>query len=165
MIIITMGVSGCGKTTVGQLLAEQIGCKFYDADDFHPTNNIEKMRQGVGLSDEDRTPWLLTLNKMLIGESNQSRDIVLACSALKKTYRDMLSENIDDIKFIFLQGDFDLISQRLSQRSGHYMNPDLLQSQYDTLEEPDIKEKVIAINIGESPQAIIDKIVSIISTN
>lgn len=161
MIIITMGVTGCGKTTVGQLLAEELGWEFYDADNFHPTENVEKMRRGQSLDDNDRVPWLESLNRVLRKSSNQKQSAVLACSALKKTYRDIISSDLNQICFVFLNGDYELINKRLATRTGHYMNPELLQSQYDTLETPGLEENFICVNIGGSPQSIVDEVKSL----
>jgi gluconokinase len=156
MIVIVMGVSGCGKTTVGELLAERLGCDFSDADDFHPAANVEKMRAGSPLSDDDRRPWLQTLRRAIEGWQAAGESRVIACSALKAAYRDLLSPQGDAI-FVFLTGSSETIAARLEARKGHYMNPGLLASQLATLEEP---ADAIAVNIAPPPAAIADKIMA-----
>ena len=136
MLIILMGVTGSGKTTVGRLLADELGWEFYDADDFHSPANIEKMKRGIPLDEADRKPWLETLNDLIRNRLEHGENGVLACSALKKSYRDYLL--IDEgVHLIYLMGDYELIKERLSDRSGHYMNPKLLDSQFESLEEPE----------------------------
>ena len=156
MIVIVMGVSGCGKTTVGELLAERLGCAFSDADDFHPAANVEKMRAGSPLSDDDRRPWLQALRQAIEGWQAAGESRVIACSALKAAYRDLLSPQGDAI-FVFLTGSRETIAARLEARKGHYMNPGLLASQLATLEEP---ADAIAVNIALPPAAIADKIMA-----
>ena len=152
-----MGVSGCGKSTVGTLLAERLKIPFYDGDDYHPEPNIEKMSSGTPLNDEDRLPWLLRINEVAI-QSLENNGCVFACSALKEDYRDILSSTIaDQCQFVFLQGSFDLILQRMQDRN-HFMPPDLLQSQFDTLEEP---SDALTIDIQVSPDKIIEAILQI----
>lgn len=135
MIIILMGVTGSGKTTVGKLLAAELGWSYYDADDFHSPANIEKMRRGVALDDADRQPWLETLRNLVRDCLEQKENCILACSALKQSYRDYLLLS-DEVRLVYLRGNYDLIERRLSDRSGHYMNPKLLRSQFEILEEP-----------------------------
>jgi gluconokinase len=130
-----MGVSGSGKTTVGRLLARRLEWAFLDADDFHSPASVDKMRRGEALTDADRGPWLDALADALRHRLSARESVVLACSALKSTYRDVL--RVDDrVRFAFLRADPDLLHQRLAGRAGHYFNPDLLQSQLDTLEPP-----------------------------
>jgi carbohydrate kinase (thermoresistant glucokinase family) len=156
MVIIVMGVSGCGKTTVGNLLAERLALPFYDADDFHPVENVEKMQSGEPLNDADRHPWLAALS-WEIEKWNQTDGAVLACSALKKTYRDILNpDKSDQVRFVFLKGSQKLILNRLKNREGHYMPPELLQSQLDALEEP---ENALDVSIEKSPDEIVDMII------
>src|SRR5688500_8245331 len=131
-----MGVSGSGKTTLGQALARRLGWDFFDADDFHPPENIVKMAAGIPLSDSDRAPWLASLHDQLLSTLKAGRHPVLACSALKATYRARLLEGIDGIAIIFLKGSYKLIWSRMSARERHYMKPEMLQSQFDALEEP-----------------------------
>lgn len=132
MLYIIMGVSGCGKSTVGKLLADKLNLPFFDADDFHPKANIEKMSLGIPLSDSDRLPWLQQLADLL--QDCQSSGAVLACSALKESYRQIL--NASTVNWVLLDGSMEQIYQRLQSRKGHFMKPDLLQSQFDTLEKP-----------------------------
>jgi gluconokinase len=153
MIIILMGVSGCGKTTIGKQLALEKGMPFFDADDFHPKENIEKMKNNISLTDEDRFPWLHVLaEKIRVWE--QSGGAILACSALKKSYRKILSKHVH-VVWIFLSGSFELISNRLENRSNHYMKTSLLQSQFDTLEIP---SDAIQINIDNTIENMINLI-------
>lgn len=158
MVIVVMGVSGCGKTTIGKLLSEKLQIPFYDADDFHPEENVNKMASGTPLNDEDRKPWLLALASQ-ISQWNQKKGAVLACSALKKSYRELLGSNIapDTIIFVYLKGNQELIKNRLQERNGHYMPPELLDSQFKTLEEP---ENAIAVPISDSPENIVSTIIN-----
>lgn len=128
-----MGVSGSGKTTVGQRLAVKLGAKFLDADDFHPAANVEKMRNGIALTDADRAPWLASLAETL----KETPSFVLACSALKAGYREVLQDAVPDMRVVWLDGTAELIRQRLGARAGHFMSPTLLESQFATLEIPD----------------------------
>jgi gluconokinase len=156
MIIVLMGVSGCGKTTVGMLLAERLGCGFSDADSFHPSANVEKMRLGTPLTDADRWPWLHALRAAIDGWNADGRDQVLACSALKQAYRDILSPT-GDVTFVFMKGSADVIGSRLAERRGHYFNPALLASQFAALEVP---KDAFEVDIGQTPEAIADAIVA-----
>jgi len=131
-----MGVSGSGKTTLGKALAEKLGWDFFDADDFHPPENIAKMTAGIPLSDSDRAPWLAALHYQLLSTLSVDRHPVLACSALKETYRAKLLEGMDGITVIYLKGSYDLILSRMSTREDHFMKPGMLQSQFGELEEP-----------------------------
>lgn len=146
-----MGVSGSGKTTVGSLLAKELNCKFYDADDFHSESNKEKMSKGIALTDADRITWLNDLRELIKTVSEENASGVLACSALKEAYRGMLQVN-DQVKFVYLKGSFEQIEQRLSERKNHYMPVKLLRSQFDALEEP---KDVLTIDISHTPQEII----------
>lgn len=148
MIIIIMGVSGSGKTTIGSLLAKELNWKFYDADDFHSESNKEKMSKGIALTDEDRASWLSALQNLI---RNKKDSFTLACSALKGTYRDILKVN-DEVKFVYLKGSFEEIEARLNQRKNHYMPTTLLKSQFDALEEP---KDALIIDISNTPQEII----------
>lgn len=131
-----MGVSGCGKTTVGEMLARELDLPFYDADNFHPRENVEKMRKGIPLSDEDRAPWLKTLAAE-IAQWTRTGGAVLACSALKDNYRRILGFSLPEkIQFVYLKASFEEIFARLNKRKGHYFPAELLQSQFDALEEP-----------------------------
>jgi len=156
MILILMGVSGSGKTVVGQLLAAALGWPFYDGDDFHPEANIKKMRSGIPLDDDDRDLWLAALRRLIEQQLQNGASAVLACSALKQKYRDRLQEGRpDEIRFVYLKGEFALIQQRLQGRQGHFMNPKLLQSQFEALEEP---EEVLTIDVAQEPAVIVDLI-------
>jgi carbohydrate kinase (thermoresistant glucokinase family) len=153
MIIILMGVSGCGKTTIGKQLAIEKGLPFFDADDFHPILNIEKMKNNISLTDEDRLPWLTVLSEnMKIWQ--KSGNVILACSALKESYRKILSNEVS-VFWVFLSGSFELISNRLEDRTNHYMKNTLLQSQFDILEVPN---DALHINIDDSIENIIKQI-------
>jgi len=157
VIVIVFGVSGAGKTTIGKLLAEELGWQFYEADDFHPRANIEKMRSGLPLTDEDRWPWLERLREQIMRSLAAKENAVLACSALKRVYREHLRVS-GDVKFVFLRGDYALIERQLRRRRGHFMSPALLQSQFADLEEPQPDEDVLTIDLGRSPQELVDEI-------
>jgi carbohydrate kinase (thermoresistant glucokinase family) len=161
MITIIMGVSGCGKTTIGRLLSEKMGVPYYDADDFHTPSNIEKMERNIPLNDEDRLPWLQILaNKMESLENNSGA--VLACSALKESYREILASKISNINWVYLAGSFNLIKSRIESRHGHYMKSDLLKSQFKALEVPDYG---VHISIDKSPETIVNTITSKIKSS
>jgi len=142
--IIVMGVSGCGKTTVGRAAAERLNATFLDADDFHPAANVEKMRTGTPLNDEDRDPWLAALNRELCERSQREERVVLACSALKLSYREAIGAQLAHVDWIFLDGSFEVIAERMRARANHYMPESLLRSQFAVLERP---EKAICISI------------------
>jgi len=150
-----MGVSGCGKSSVGKALAKAIDLPFYDADDFHPEANILKMEKGLPLEDKDRYPWLKILNELIKDKENEG--LVLACSALKDSYRRTLEANLNKkVNWIFLSGSKELILERLNQRSGHFMPIDLLNSQLEALEFP---EEAIEISIQPSVEKIVKNII------
>lgn len=151
MIVVLMGVSGSGKTLIGQLLAQRQGWTFIDADDHHSPENIAKMRQGTPLQDEDRWPWLDKLNALLKRTADQGDSVVLACSALKQRYRDRIATGVPDVRWAYLKGGFDLIRARLEVRKGHYMKAGLLESQFAALEEP---SDAIVLDIDATPDAI-----------
>ena len=132
-----MGVAGSGETAFGQMLAERLGWDFFDADDFHPSENIAKMAAGIPLDDSDREPWLAALANLLASTLQAGKHPVLACSALKDSYRKKLLNGKNDIALIYLKGSYDLIWSRISARQGHYMKPTMLQSQFEILEEPE----------------------------
>ena len=155
-MIVIMGVSGCGKTTIGKALAKQLGLPFFDADDFHPQSNIDKMKQGTPLTDHDRMPWLSLLADH-IKTWDEHGGAVLACSALKESYRNILASQSKNMTWIYLKGSFELIQSRLEQRELHYMKSGLLQSQFDALEEPDYG---IHITIENHPEQILSTLIS-----
>ena len=159
MIVLLMGVTGAGKTTVGALLARQMGWEFADADSFHSAANVEKMRRGIALTDEDRAPWLRALHDFMAERSAASRDLVLACSALKRAYRQKLCEGLD-IKLVYLHGKQEYIVERLRGRRGHYAPASLVASQFADLEEPDDDEpeEVAVVEIDHSPEEIVAEI-------
>ena len=157
MIVIIFGVSGAGKTTVGRSLARELGWGFIEADDFHPAANIEKMRSGHPLTDKDRWPWLEGLRQQIERSLSAGENTVLACSALKRVYRDHLRVS-DEVKFVFLRGDYAVVEKQLHNRKRHFMNAALLQSQFDDLEEPQPDEKVLTIEMGRTPEDIVEKI-------
>jgi 6-phosphogluconate dehydrogenase len=156
-VIYIMGVSGSGKTSIGQLLAEKTGYAFYDADQFHPQSNIDKMKAGVPLSDEDRWPWLVNINNFATEKIN-STSIIIACSALKQVYRNQLSKEIElQCRWIFLKGDYETILHRMEKRPGHFMPTSLLQSQFDISEAP---LNAITADIKLSPDQVVEYIIS-----
>ena len=157
MIVIVFGVSGAGKTTIGKLLAEQLGWQFYEGDDFHPRANIEKMHSGRPLTDEDRWPWLERLREQITRSITAKDSAVLACSALKRAYRDRLRVS-DDVTFVFLRGDYALVAEQLRHRRGHFMNPELLRSQFADLEQPEPDEDVLTTELGRTPQELVEDI-------
>lgn len=155
-----MGVSGSGKTTVGLALAERLGWRFFDADAYHPPDNIDKMARGRPLTDADRQPWLETLRDLIRDHLAEDRPLVLACSALKQHYRDTLGDvATGSVTFVYLQGSFDVIYQRMQQRD-HFMKPNMLQSQFDTLQEP---TDAIVVTIDRPVDEIVRKILSDLS--
>ncbi|WP_145276748.1 gluconokinase [Tautonia plasticadhaerens] len=155
MIIVLMGVSGSGKTTVGEVLADRLGWPFHDADAYHPEANIEKMHRGIPLDDDDRRPWLEALAELIDRTYERGEDIVLACSALKHSYQDYLKHDLADVRYVCLCGPEELIADRLAAREGHFMNPDLLESQLELLEPP---EDAIRVDISGTPGEIAGEI-------
>lgn len=154
MFIIYMGVSGCGKTTIAKMTAEALGVPYYEGDAYHPQDNVEKMSRGIPLTDEDRDQWLQRLSDLLQEKLAKGDSGVLSCSALKEKYRDRLNVDPQRIRFIYLKGPYELILNRMTARSAHYMPAELLQNQFDTLEEP---EDIFTIDIDQPPEAILDK--------
>jgi gluconokinase len=151
MRVIVMGVSGSGKSTVGRLLAARLGCEFLDGDDFHPPENVRKMAAGMPLADDDRWPWLKNLNGKLLA----APEVVLACSALKASYRRVLAEDLADCRFVHLRGDIELIRSRLAQRKHRYMPASLLESQFAALEPP---AGAIEVDIVQAPERCVAEI-------
>ena len=155
-IFIVMGVSGTGKTTIGKLIAEKLDIPFFDGDDFHPKENIEKMASGEPLNDQDRQGWLAELNRLAI--QHRKNGLVIACSALKEKYRTLLRNSIEEnTEFIFLDASFEQIKKRMEKRKGHFMPPALLQSQFDTLEPP---RKAIQVDVSQEPKKILEQILA-----
>jgi gluconokinase len=155
MVLILMGVSGSGKTTIGQRLAHELGWPFYDGDDFHPQANIDKMRQGAPLTDDDRASWLGALRQLIDDMLAANQSAIIACSALKQAYRDRLAGPHQDVVFVYLKGSYALIRQRLLERQGHFMRAGLLASQFETLEEP---ERALTVDIAQEPGVIIAQV-------
>jgi len=156
MIIVLMGVSGAGKTTIGELLAVRLGWRFIDADDYHPRENVAKMAAGIALEDADRWPWLDALNRRL----REEHDAVVACSALKESYRQRLLAGVKDARIVHLHGEKPLIAARLAARKHRYMPASLLDSQYATLEPP---AAAITIDVAGDPQGCVEAIVRAIA--
>lgn len=155
--IVLMGVAGSGKTTVGRIVAERLGWRFLDADDFHSPENVEKMRSGQPLTDDDRWPWLDRLNGLL----REDGSAVLACSALRQRYRDRIGAGLDDVRWVHLAGSFELIGSRLAARKGHYMPASLLASQFNTLEPP---SAALTIDVGDTPEVLAARILKELDT-
>jgi len=160
--LILMGVSGCGKTSVGVRLSEVLGWPFFDGDDFHPGENVQKMSQGIPLTDNDRYSWLATLHDLIESHLQSGKSILLGCSALKHRYRNQLAEGNRGIVFVYLKGDFDLILARMSARQGHYMEAGMLRSQFDSLEEP---SEAVIIDINKSLEQIVAEILGHLTSN
>lgn len=150
-----MGVSGSGKTSVGRRLSEILNWKFFDGDDFHSQESIVKMSQGIPLDDVDRKAWLASLHKLIAQQFRAGNSILLACSALKRIYREQLRQNNSGVVFVYLKGSYDLIFTRLKERSNHYMDSGMLLSQFHDLEEP---TKAMVINIDQDLEQIVDQI-------
>ena len=157
MVVVILGVSSADKTTLGQLLAQELGWRFYEGDDFHSPSNIKKMQRGVPLSDDDRKPWLGRLRELIEQCLSDNENAVLACSALKLNYRNRFRVS-NEVKFVFLRGEFALIANQQRNRIGHFMNPGLLQSQFDALEEPQPDENVLIVELGRRPEEIVAEI-------
>jgi gluconokinase len=154
LVLILMGVVGAGKTTIGMLLAQKLGWQFADADEFHPQQNIEKIRHGIPLTDSDRAPWLAALRQSIEKWNAEGRKVVLACSALKRSYRKELQTG--PVRFVYLKGDYDLLSRRLRSRQGHFASESILKSQLADLEEP---EDAITVTVEKSPDEIVSEII------
>jgi len=157
--LVVMGVSGSGKSTVADRLAKRLAWTFEDGDRFHPASNVAKMHAGHPLTDEDRWPWLQAIAGEIDRVCAAGEHAVIACSALKRAYRDLLVHGRGDVRIVFLKGTQPLIADRLAQRKGHFMPPGLLDSQFKTLEPPDTSEDPVTVSIDASVEAIVDDIV------
>ena len=157
--LIVMGVAGSGKSTIGETLAGRIGWRFEDGDKFHPASNVAKMSAGVPLTDDDRWPWLQAIADEIDRLCAAGERAVVACSALRRVYRDVLIHGRNDVRLVYLDGSQQLIAERLNRRKGHFMPPDLLASQFKTLEPPERDERPITVPIDASVEAIVDDIV------
>ena len=157
--LIVMGVSGSGKSTIGERLAERLAWSYEDGDKFHPASNVAKMSAGQPLTDMDRWPWLMAIADEIDRVCLAGKHAVIACSALKRAYRNVLVHGRSDVRIIFLSGTQALIANRLAQRKGHFMPPGLLESQFETLEPPEADENPVTVSIDASADAIVDDIV------
>lgn len=162
LALVLMGVSGCGKTSVGQALSERVGWPFFDGDDFHPPANVAKMAAGFPLNDENRTPWLANLHDLIARHQAEGQSMLVACSALKEKYRQQLAAGNPGTVFVYLKGDFELIFARMQARAGHYMKAEMLRSQFETLEEP---AEALIIDIGQPLETIIEVVLSQLNDN
>jgi gluconokinase len=154
MIVIVMGVTGSGKTTVGQMLAQRLGAEFADADDFHSAANKDKMHRGIPLTDADRLPWLTSIHDYLVKEDGQQRGVVLGCSALKRSYRAILSDGLS-VQIVYLKGTYEVIDAHLRARKGHFADDKILAAQFADLEEP---TDAIAVDVRLEPEQIVDEV-------
>lgn len=154
MIVVVMGVTGAGKTTVGSLLAAQLGWEFADADAFHPKSNVEKMSRGIALTDADRAPWLAAMRSAIQQWLAENKNAVLACSALKRSYRQELLIS-PDVRLVYLRGGYETVAQQLRLRHGHFATESILADQFAALEEP---EDAIVIDVGQDPHAMVAEI-------
>lgn len=151
-----MGVSGSGKTSAGKSLSEKLNWKYFEGDEYHPKENVEKMKNGIPLNDEDRLPWLLYLRKIIEEAIQKKENIILSCSALKESYRKILKAN-KDVQFVYLKGSFDTIQKRMEERKNHFMKPGMLKSQFEALEEP---SDAIEISVDDSIEYIVSEIIN-----
>jgi carbohydrate kinase, thermoresistant glucokinase family len=165
MVVVVMGVSGSGKTTVGQALAARLGWSFEDADDLHPAANVEKMRHGIALTDEDREPWIRAVSGAIRQHVTDGHDVVLACSALRRRHRDAMRDTVPAgaVRFVYLKGTYEEIDRRLRARVGHFMPESLLKSQLDALDPPDATEALI-VDVTPPVPEIVDAIVVALAT-
>ena len=157
--LVVMGVSGSGKSTIADRLAARLDWRFEDGDGFHPPGNVAKMSAGQPLTDDDRRPWLQAIADEIDRVSRRGERLVVACSALKRAYRDILSHGRKDVRFVFLNGSYELIASRLAARKGHFMPPGLLASQFKTLEPPDTSEHPVTVSIDAPVETIVDDII------
>jgi gluconokinase len=159
-VIVVMGVAGSGKTTIASRLAERLRWRFAEGDSFHPPANVARMRDGIALTDEDRWPWLDAIAAWIDSARASGERSVITCSALKRAYRERLAGGHDDVRFVYLKGEYGLVARRMAARTGHYMPLALLQSQYDALEEPRPGESPLVVAIEPSPEEIVAAIVA-----
>lgn len=157
-----MGPMGCGKTTIGKILAEKLGGSFYDGDDFHPEKNVEKMRAGIALTDEDRKLWLENLHVNIQRWLKDKENTILACSALKQAYRDILGVDQNTVRTVYLKGSYELLRKRIEERQHLYMDKNLLRSQLDTLEEP---TDGLTVDISAAPEIVVSTIINNLNLN
>jgi carbohydrate kinase (thermoresistant glucokinase family) len=162
MVLILMGPMGCGKTTIGKMLAERLGWSFYDGDDFHPKKNVEKMRAGIALTDEDRKVWLERLHGNIQHWLRNKQNSILACSALKQAYRDILGVEQNTVRTVYLKGSYELLRKRIKDRHHPYMDKHLLRSQLDTLEEP---KDGLTVDISETHEILVSTIMNNLDLN
>jgi gluconokinase len=161
-VLIVMGVSGSGKSTVGGLLASRLHWEFEDADWFHPASNVEKMHKGVPLTDDDRFPWLNAVAAWIDATRQSGGHGVIACSALKRRYRDILIGDRSDVRLVYLQGDEGLIARRIATRHEHFMPSSLLHSQFEALEEPGPDESPVVVSIEPTPREIVSNVMAVL---
>ena len=164
LIIVVMGVSGCGKSTIAETIAAQIGAHCKDGDELHPDSNIKKMESGVPLTDSDREPWLFEVMEYASKQAAQHGVCVIACSALKHRYRQILNK-AGNVVYVFLDGSFELISSRMQERTGHFMPDSLLKSQFDALEDPTEEDNVFSVGIESNPQKIAANAVDVLRSH
>ncbi len=161
MILIAMGVSGAGKSRIGEMLAERLSCTYTDGDAFHSAANKDKMHRGIPLTDDDRWPWLNAIRAAIEEKRRAGETAVFTCSSLKRAYRDVLRGNDTDVRFVYLKGSFEVLHERLKTRTGHFFDPSLLHSQLDTLEAPG-PDEAIEVSIELTPEQIVDRVVQTI---
>ena len=159
-ILVIMGVSGSGKTTIATLLAKKLGWVFRDGDEFHPAANVEKMKSGMPLTDEDRRPWLEAIARFIDEELARGTKTIVTCSALKRRYRDIIIDGRKGVRLIYLKGEKALLERRLAQRHGHFMPSSLLKSQFDALEEPGLEENPLIVSVDATPDQTVDHILA-----
>ena len=156
MIVVVMGVAGSGKTTIGQLLADAIPCAFLEGDSLHSRASVEKMSQGIPLTDADRAPWLAAIHAYMVDIYKRGGSVVVGCSALKQSYRAVLADGLP-VTWVYLKGRQDLIQSRMLDRAGHFMKANMLASQFEALEEP---SDALVVDVAQSPDAIVERILS-----